>query len=188
LKQIIEGVKVEPILAEISDDLWNQITLRTAHVTSPHRECDDIWLRFRGLNEREGKTDTEFCNTAYTPTWYPCMDYMPITKMIIESIFMLVDGEELGGCLITRIPAGKQVYSHSDSGGYNCEHYLSKYLLVLQSAPGQVWHIGGKDIEHEAGSVSLFDNRQVHSVTNDSDVDRISLIITIRQKGQKVNV
>lgn len=187
MRLILDGMKSHLVLRDIANNekLWNEWPLRTMYENSPHRDVDDIWLRFRDPFELSTLTPEEFCNTRYTPMWYPCMDRMQNTKKIIERIFTLVDGEELGGCLITRIPPGKQVFPHRD-GGYNCEHYLSKYLLLIQSHPDQYFEIGGKKVTGEKGDLFIFDNRTTHSVVNNSDVDRISLIMSIKQKGQEV--
>lgn len=187
MKLVLEGIKSHLVKRDLdyNPQLWNEWPLRTSYEGSPHRDVDDIWLRFRDPFEMATLTPEEFCNTRYTPKWYPCMDRMRNTKKIIEKIFSVVDGEELGGCLITKIPPGKQVLPHRDAG-YNCEHFLSKYLLVVQSAPGQLFKIGGQDYETPEGSLWIFDNRIEHSVINNSMEDRISLIMSIRQKGQEV--
>ena len=188
MKLLMQNLKSHLIKRELSfsDKLYDEWPIRTMFEGSPHREVHDIWLRFRDPFEMAELTTEEFCNGRYTPQWYPCMDRLRHTKKIIEKIFTLMDGEELGGCLITKIPPGKQVYLHSDMG-YNCEHYLNKYLLLVESSPEQYFEIGGERIVGEAGDLFLFDNRRPHCVVNNSaTTDRVSLIISIKQKGQMV--
>ena len=187
MKLILEGLKSHLVKRDLdfNPQLWGEWPLRTMYENSPHRDVSDIWLRFRDPFELAALTPEDFCMTKYKPMWYPCMGRMQNTKKIIERIFTMVDGEELGGCLITKIPPGKQVFPHRDSG-YNCEHYLNKYLLLIESHPNQYFEINGEKVVGEAGQLFIFDNRTTHSVVNNSDVDRISLIMSIRQKGQEV--
>lgn len=185
MQKVLEGIKVGEILQELSlnPHLWDQHPLRTAP-GSPHEGCHDIWLRFRDWFEYDSLNPADFCNEAYEPVWYPAIGHLPAVKATISHIYTLVSGGELGGCLITRIPAGQSVKLHQDSG-HNCHHYLSKYLLLLQSAPGQSFNFDN-DERHEgvAGDLFLFDNRFPHEVTNPTGVDRLSLIMSIRHQDQ----
>lgn len=187
MRPIMQNVKSHLILRELSfnDLLWDQWPIRTMSENSPHRDCHDIWLRFRDSFELSTLTPVEFCNTEYTPKWYPCIDRLRHTKKIIEKIFDLVDGEELGACLITKVPPGKEVAWHSDNN-WNAKHFLNKYLLVIQSGEGAYFETCGKQFHEGAGTLFLFDNRIPHRVVNNSEIDRISLIISVKQKNQAV--
>lgn len=186
MQKILDGVKVGALLDELGQhpELWDKYPLRTKAGISPHRECHDIWLRFRDWGEFKDDPAL-FCNTQHVPVWYPEMDKLPAIKAMVENIAKLVDCDELGGCLVTKIPAGKQVYPHADLG-YNCGHYLSKYLLLLQSAPGQAFCFDGEAHQGVAGDLFIFDNRFSHWVDNGSGTDRISLLMSIKQQGQEV--
>lgn len=185
MKGILEGIAVDEMLEQINHnpDFWDKYPLRTQGEFSPHRECHDIWLRFRDWFEYDGDP-AAFCNSPHPSVWYPEIARLPAVKATIQRIFDAVDGAALGGCLITKVPAGKQVYPHADFG-FNCEHYLSKYLLILQSAPGQQFCFDGESHDGRAGELFLFDNRAKHWVANPTDTDRISLILSIRQQGQE---
>ena len=184
MQKVLECIKVAEILQDLSlnDDLWGTYPLRTS-LGSPHEDCHDIWLRFRDWFDYDSLNPAEFCNGEHQPVWYPEVSRLPATKATINHIFTLVSGDELGGCLITRIPAGKAVKLHQDSG-HNCHYYLSKYLLLLQSAPGQSFNFEDERHEGVAGDLFLFDNRFPHSVVNPTELDRLSLILSIRHKDQ----
>lgn len=184
MQKILEGIKVDDMINEINaiPQLWNKHTLRTQNADSPHREVSDIWLRYRDYAEFDENNPQNFAN-EHESVWYPAAYQLPAVREAIEKIAVLVDCDRLGGCLITKVPPGKQVYPHSDAGHWHSEYYLSKYLLLLQSAPQQTFEYHGEIHVGEAGDLFIFDNRPVHWVMNDSDVDRISLIMAIRQKG-----
>lgn len=183
LKKIMDSIVVTPLLREIKEhpELWNRYDLRTRG-DSPHREVDDIWLRYRDYSELDEDNPESFSDW-HVSQWYAAASILKSAKPLIENIFTLVGGDELGGCLITRIPPGKQVYPHTDAGRWHSEYYLCKYLLLLQSAPGQTFEFGEHKHEGEAGDLFIFDNRPVHSVVNDSDIDRISLIMAVRKNN-----
>lgn len=91
----------------------------------------------------------------------------------------LVGGKELGGVLITKIPAGKQVYPHVD-GGWHAEHY-EKFAILVQGNPEQEFCFESSALRCREGDSFTFDNHFPHWVTNDSPEDRITLIICIRR-------
>lgn len=186
MKELINNIKVDLIERELAlnPELWDQNTLRTAHENSPHAGCSDIWLRFRPPEDLTAMTPVEFANSPYEPMWWPAAEKLKATRKIIDSIAKIMDAEEVGACLLTRIPPGGQVKPHRDLN-YNSQHFLNKYLIVVKSAPGQVFRHHGVDYETRTGSCWLFDNRIEHSVINQSDTDRISLIISIKQVGQQ---
>ena len=87
------------------------------------------------------------------------------------------------------MPARKQVYIHSDAGHWHSDYYDKKILVLLQSNQDQSFNFYSKVGESfalteshfgEAGEVFEFDNSYYHSVINDSDEDRISLIFAVR--------
>jgi hypothetical protein len=94
----------------------------------------------------------------------------------------MVDGERLGGVLLTRIKAGKSCYPHADPG-WHARHYR-KFAVQIQSAPGQFFCFEGERLEPMPGDVYEFDNSHTHWVTNDTEHDRITLIVCIKTGAQ----
>lgn len=183
MKLVLEGVKAHLIRRELdfNNHLWDEWPLRTMSENSPHRDCHDIWLRFRDIFDLSALTPEEFCNSAYKPRWYPATQRLRHTKKIIERIFTLVGGDELGACLLTKVPPGKEVAWHKDDN-WNANHFLNKYLLVVDNAPGAYFETCGEQHEGKPGDLFLFDNRLPHRVVNRSAQDRISLIISVKIK------
>ena len=183
MQKILTGIKVDHLLAELKDypGLWNRYDFRTNYEGSAHAQVSDIILRYRDFSDFEQDNPQDFAS-EHESEWYAAAYMMPGFKKTIEDIFSIVGGSELGGCLITKIPAGCEVKPHSDSGHWHSEHFLNKYLLLLESAPRQTFEFGDEVHEGEAGDLFLFDNRTTHAVYNRSDVDRLSLIIAVRQK------
>lgn len=176
-------VDVSEALKQLNDkpELWNQYDMRTRlYPDSPHREVSDIWLRYRDWSEFDPEHPEEFSNEHETVDYPALRELWEIDGIIAQVILQFSAKAKLGGCLITKIPPGKQCYPHSDKGSWHADYYNKKVLVLLQSAPGQSFNFEHERYEGEAGEVFVFDNHPVHSVTNNSDIDRISLILAIR--------
>lgn len=176
---IASGVNVQPLVLSLKRQpwLWNTNTDRTSPEHSPHHQVDDIWVRF----DPDKKTDTE-----HISKWYPAWYALPELRPIVFDLMRKVEGEQLGGILITRIPAGSSVLPHTDFGWH--ASYYDKYIVQIESSPEQSFNFKGESLCARPGDVYWFDNSKEHWVTNESSVDRISLIICIRSNRQKVSV
>lgn len=188
------NVNVVPILLELKNNpqLWNEHTVRTQDPTSPHHGLDDIWVRYQHIDNV--KTDPQehikSLNGPHESVWYPCIDLLPSVKKLAYDLMYMVKGERLGGILITRIPPGKQCKPHVDTGSWHAAYY-DKYAVQLECAPDLDYHAGmatpeqafNFDGEHfcaRQGDLYWFNNQEKHWVTNDSNVDRITIIFCIR--------
>ena len=71
--------------------------------------------------------------------------------LIIYPLMSLVRGEQLGGVLITKVPAGKEVKPHTGPGWH--ARYYEKFAVQLQSAPGQRFCFEGESLESKPGDL-----------------------------------
>ena len=179
--KVLYQTDVSPICdaLERNPDLWNCIIDRRRD-DSPHREAPDIWVRY---NDYSRIADREHFNDEHIPVWYPAWDRLPELKPVIFDLMSRVDGEILGGVLITKVPAGKKVYPHVDLGWH--VDYYDKFYIQLAGSDGCDFFCENEDGQVEqfcpkTGEVYLFDNRFKHWVTNDSEFDRMTLIVCIR--------
>ena len=154
---------------EANPSLWNQNTGRTAPVDSPHHGIDDIWCRF-------AETVEAFVS-PHVSQWWPASDVLPIRSMA-RKVMAMTGAEQLGGILITRVPAGKEVLPHTDLGWH--ARYYDKIAVSLQSHPKQVYGFDGQGLETKPGDVFWFDNSQTHWVKNPTPFDRVTAIFCVR--------
>jgi hypothetical protein len=171
IKLLATGVDVGPMLAALDahPELWDQNTARTANPASPHHELSDIWARFAAPGV-DGSQPHE-------SVWYPCADLLPIRDLVYP-LMSLVQGDRLGGVLITKIPAGKQCKPHSDPGWH--ARYFQKFVVQLAAHPEQAFHFEGEHLVTKPGDVFWFDNAFTHWVTNPTPHDRITAIACIK--------
>jgi hypothetical protein len=173
IKLIASGVNVDPLRRALyaNPQLWNERKERTSALESPHYGLDDIWCRFADMaTMRE--------DGSHTSKWYPAADALPVRDLVFPLMSMM-QGEQLGGVLITRIPAGAQCRPHVDPG-WHAQHY-DKFAIQIDAEPEtQGFHFDGVTLRTKPGDVFWFDNAFTHWVTNEGAQDRITLIVCIR--------
>jgi hypothetical protein len=173
IKLIERGLDVAPMLwaLQANPQLWDQHRARTEHPNSPHYGLSDIWARWAAPGV-DGSQPHE-------SVWWPAADLLPVRELVFPLMGRL-RGEQLGGVLITKIPAGKECKRHSDPG-WHARHY-EKFGVQIQSAPGQAFCFDGASLETKPGDVFWFDNAHPHWVPNPTPHDRITMIVCIRRE------
>lgn len=157
---------------------WDLHTDRTARYGTPHEDVSDIWLRFRDLSEM-GEDKVAFFNGPHASTWYPCAKELPAVVELAGKVFRDVGGKELGGVLITRIPPGGEVKPHID-GGWHAGYY-EKFAVQIKGNERQAFCFEGVELSATPGQCYSFDNSKLHWVVNDSEHERMTLIVCIRR-------
>jgi hypothetical protein len=183
IRLLFSGVDVSGLNAEIAahPEVWNQYSLRRQVYGSPHNNLSDIWVRYNDWANFNGSR--EAFNDEHESVWYPEADLIPSVAPIVFGIMAAVEGERLGAVLITKIPAGEQCLPHVDRGWH--ASYYDKYAVQLAANDKQAFHFEGEALVTKPGDVFSFDNEYTHWVTNDSDEDRVTLIICIRNRFSK---
>jgi quercetin dioxygenase-like cupin family protein len=169
---LTEGIEVARMQTALAahPELWDQNTGRTAPETSPHHGLSDIWARY--ADPATMKEDG-----SHESIWYPCADLLPVKDMVYR-LMAEVRGERLGGVLITRIKPGQICKPHTDPGWH--ARYYDKYAVQIEAAPEQTFHFDGQSLVTKPGDLFWFDNSFTHWVTNDSQRDRITMIVCIK--------
>lgn len=175
---LARGINVAPMAQALAEhpELWDQRTERTAPDDSPHHGLSDIWARFA-----DPATMRE--DGSHESVWYPASELLPVRGLVF-TLMAFVGGEHLGGVLLTRIRPGQVCKPHRDPGWH--ARYYDKYAIQILAAPGQAFHF--EDDQHLVtvpGDLYWFDNAYTHWVTNDSQSDRVTLIVCIRTERSK---
>lgn len=173
IRLVTAGLPVDHIYWALQEhpELWNEHTTRTSDPSSPHYGLDDIWARF-------GDPERAKDGQPHDSVWYPSGDLLKV-KPLCHDIMHMVKGVELGGVLITRIQAGKEVKRHNDPG-WHARRY-AKYAVQIASAPGQKFCFDGAELETRPGDLFFFDNQHDHWVTNPTPYERVTMIVCIRE-------
>ena len=176
--QIAANVELLPLALDLyrQPELWNQHTARTAGVGS-FTDTDDIWVRFR---EPAELTSPASYAEPFVPVFYPAWHALPHLRPIVFGLMARVEAVQLGGILITRVPAGKQVAPHDDRGRWHPEHFRTKAYIPIATNMLCYSVCDGEQIVMKVGEAWLFDNLRTHSTVNEGETDRITLIVSMR--------
>lgn len=136
-----------------------------------HKGVDDIWVRYaEGGHVKDGPHES---------VWYPVVHRIPAVWSLVRKVLRRYPGK-LGGVLITRIPPGGRVEPHIDRG-WHAGHY-EKIAVQIKGDAMQAFRFDDCSLSPLDGDVYTFQNDVTHWVTNDSDRERITLIICIRSR------
>lgn len=173
--KIFEQLDVVPLLAALATKphLWNANPLRTTFPGSPHADCDDIWLWFNEIPTDPNDVVDDILTNPY-PAWFE----LPQAHGLVFDLMRRVGGVQLGRVLITRLPPGKSIPEHADSGAPAT--FYQRFQIALQSRPGCLFSVGEEVIQFAMGECWWIDNEQPHSVLNNSDDDRLAMVVDIR--------
>lgn len=189
-QRIASGVNVTALMLAIArrPDLWTEDTFLRHYPQGPFGEVDSIMLRFPKKVEFKGKSadrKVEAYKTNRLPGFdqhesidYPAYAQLTEARPLVMSIFAGVLGERLGRVMINRIAPGGRIFPHADTPAH--VEYYSRFHLVLQSAEGVRFRAGNEVTTWETGSVFWFNNALEHEVVNESDTDRIHLVLDAR--------
>lgn len=186
-QKISSGVDITPILNALmrQPQLWNQETLRTTHPMTPHTQVDDILLRFNDLKIYKaaieaGQNVSEYAGSIIDeqesicqPGWYA----LPQTHDFIFNLMHYLRAIRLGRVLITRLAPGKRIEPHVDSGEHAA--YYDRFHLILQNNPGSIFRCGDEQVQMHPGEVWWFQNSIEHEVINNSNADRLTMIVDL---------
>ncbi len=178
---ISNQIDVAPLVSQIDShpELWDQHRVRTEIEGGPFWKTSDIWCRYRALAEL---TSIPRFMEPHFAEWYPCVGVLPDAKKIALDLLSATRAEYLGGVLITRIPAGGRIKPHDDRGSWHAEFCNLKIYVPLKSNERCVNYCGGDSVVMEPGTAWEFNNLVTHSVVNDGDCERWTLIVCLRKE------
>lgn len=94
-----------------------------------------------------------------------------------------IKGERLGGVFLFKVPPGKKIYPHTDSG-WHAEYY-DKFNICIQG--GAAFHYDDQVMLAETGDIHWFTNDSDHWIINTSSKDYITLTLSIRlDRGERI--
>lgn len=162
---------------EAQPELWNVHHQRLKNPSGPFAGTSDIWVRYRAIEEL---TAPGKFGEPHFPVWYPAWHALPALHPIIFGLMVKTQAVHLGGVLITKIPPGGEVGWHHDRGSWHAEFYDCKVYVPLKTNGRCVNYCGDESLVMREGEAIYFDNLVTHSVVNDGDAERVTLIVCLR--------
>lgn len=178
-RKVCAGIDTAPLLAEIEahPSIWNMRANRTAFEGSPFAGTSDAWLRYRAPDEL---TDAVRFKEPHWSVNYPAWHFLPAAQEMVFDLMRLVRAVHLGGVLLTKIPAGGKILPHNDQGSWHALEMNCKIYVPLKANGQCVNYCGGESLVINVGEAVIFDNLVTHSVENNGQTDRITLISCFR--------
>jgi hypothetical protein len=159
-------------------ELFGLYDFRGTAYESPHSKMRDIWVRFNDVQPFLERGSLAGICEEHTSSWYPVAYEMPEVFPIVIKLMEQVQAKRLGGVLITKIPPGAGVDPHIDKGWH--ADYYEKYYVPILNSDGATFNFPDGAIAPKDGEVYWFRNDVSHWVINDSDTDRIAMIVCIK--------
>ncbi len=171
--RMTDGVIVMPLVHVLARNgqWWNADRKRTTFEGTPHGQVDDIILRF-GLDNENVGDDLEAVNRDVLRS-------LPKATDMALDLMRLVGGSRLGRMVITKLGPGKKILPHADVVGEYADYY-TRYHIVLLGKPGSLFTCGDETVCMQTGEIWWFDASAEHSVANNSNDDRIHLLVDAR--------
>lgn len=177
--RIASGIDVELLRAQIESQprLWNARRERTGFKGSPFEGTSDQWLRYRAPQElTDSKSFKEPHFSVNYPSWYA----LSAAHDIVFDLMRKVRAIHLGGVMLTKIPAGGRILPHDDRGSWHAEMMDCKVYVPILANDQCVNTCGGERLVIRVGEAVSFNNLITHSVENNGDTDRITLIVCMK--------
>jgi hypothetical protein len=175
-RRLEAGIDVAPLLRELSDhpEVWTLDTRRQGSI-DVQRETESAAIcrhaeQLTFLEERQRSA------VRYVGRPTRTARLLPKTLEFVQHLARQLHGIP-GRAVVVRLKPRGRVYEHIDGGiYYELRH---RYHLVLRSVAGSRLRSGNEEVRMQEGELWWFENRQPHAAANDSDEDRIHLIVDI---------
>jgi hypothetical protein len=201
-REVCRGLDPQPLLQQLRyppevgppdyRDWWNYDDSWTRR-KDPQRNAiyneDNIVLRYvsTGIDH---ETEKLCLSEFYVPRdgWTkPAAHVFTAFKPLVWAVNNAVHGEHIGRIIITRLPPGGVIKTHIDGvpkvfrgRPIRALPYWQRYQVPLQAEPGVMFYCGGENLYLKPGKGYWFNNQLPHSVYNNSDKDRLSMVLEIR--------
>lgn len=188
LQRIATGVDTMPLLmaihrAEKAAGVWREDTYLRDYPQGPFGQTESIILRFppRTVHETEEALKNHLANfDQHENVDQPVFASLPEARPLIFGLMSAVQGERLGRCMINKLNPGGRIFPHADTPVH--ANYWDRYHIVLKSGPGSIFRVVEEKVNMATGDVWWFNNAVEHEVVNNSDDERIHLIVDIRTR------
>ena len=165
-------------------ELWKEDTFLRDYPQGPFGEIESIMLRFpeKRVFDQEEEVSAykrgEHFFDQHESIDYPAYSVLTEARPLVMGLMSYVGGERLGRVMINKIAPGGRIFPHADTPEHT--NYYTRFHVVLQSGAGCFIRADDEQLEMRTGEVFWFNNKLEHEVINNSNTDRISMVIDIK--------
>ena len=177
LKLVEKGIDVQPFLAEIeaNSECWYMDQTRQERI-SVQRETHAIALRCHADTAIGDSRVRRAKAVGYRCRPTPVSESFPFISGYVDQLVRNMNGT-MGRCVLVKLKPNGTVYPHTDDGLYWL--LRDRYHLALKSVTGSHVKMGDEEVRMQEGELWWFDHTVSHAAFNDSDEDRIHIILDV---------
>jgi hypothetical protein len=182
-RKITQGIDTVKLLLAISrrPELWKEDTYLRDYPQGPFGEVESIMLRFptKGVYDTEKELQDHLSQyDQHENVDQPAYKILTDARPLVMNLMAYVSGERLGRVMINKIAPGGRIYPHADTPVH--AEYWERFHIVLESSPGVMFRCESEKVYMATGEIWWFNNSLEHEVINDSQSDRVHMIIDVR--------
>ena len=176
-KLIQEGIDTRPYLDEIeaNAELWSMDTSRQEKIVT-QRETRTITLRSHASQASIDSRVRRARPVGYRGQPSEMSARLPLISAYVDGLVRSMDGT-MGRAVMTNLRPHGTIHPHTDDGLYWL--LRDRYHLVLKSVAGSHFKAGDEEVRMQAGELWWFDPTVPHEAFNDSDEERIHVIVDV---------
>ena len=176
-KLIQQGIDTRPYLDEIeaNAELWSMDTSRQEKIVT-QRETSAITLRSHAAQASIDSRVRRAKPIAYRGKPSDVAARLPLISGYVDELCRSMDGK-MGRAVMTNLRPHGTIHPHTDDGLYWL--LRDRYHLVLKSVAGSHFKAGGEEVRMQTGELWWFDPTVLHEAFNDSDEERIHVIVDV---------
>ena len=157
-------------LEENASDWDNQFTRQRAALFDTHRDVETLPLQWSAENLHQSPDmvapKTEFYSKYYDATLFATLEEQ-ITKVYGKGYFVRI--------ILLKLLARQVIPKHTDNS--ESLHVNRRIHIPIKTNPNVLFHVGEETRNLQEGEICEIDNVGLHGVENNSDEDRIHLVV-----------
>jgi hypothetical protein len=171
------GIDTRPYLDEIeaNPQLWAADTTRQEKIVT-QRETQAIGLRSHAPQADLDSRVRRAMPLRYTGQPSALSAYFPLASAFVDELVASMGGR-MGRAVMANLKPHGSVYLHTDDGLYWL--LRDRYHFVLKSVAGSRLRAGGEEVRMQEGELWWFDPTVPHEAFNDSDENRVHIIVDV---------
>jgi len=179
-ERVAQGIDTAPFLAEIeaNAELWLVDASRQEKIVT-QRETQSITLRSHADKASLDSRVRRAKPLGYKGQPSEMSARLPVASAFVDELCRSMNGR-MGRAVMANLKPHGVVYMHTDDGLYWL--LRDRYHLVLKSTRGSRLTAGDEEVRMQAGELWWFDPTVPHQAFNDSDDDRIHIIIDVMSR------
>ena len=159
--------EINKIVSSFSDE-WLINTSRQDEYY-PHKETESYFIY-------ETDIDWKFNNKYIVSLKSNNKILNDLIEPIIKYLEELHDGKR-GQVILIKLAANKSIADHKDSGDYLMS--VHRHHIAIQTSPNTKFFVGDEEVNMRLGDCWEINNSREHAVINNSNKDRVHLLIDI---------